>query len=77
MPLSVALATQMTREVEDALINQSKTVSEYMIEFMNMTTEPGTKPNTTMEGLLIAALEGARMYSSDNQRNGGNNGGMN
>jgi hypothetical protein len=63
MPLSVALATQMTREVEDALINKTKSVSEYMLEFMNMSAEPGTKPCTTMECLLVASLEGARMFS--------------
>jgi hypothetical protein len=61
-----ALAAQMQLEVENALMNKSKSVGEIMMEIMNQeTTGQGTsqKVCTTMECLLIAATEAAKEFN--------------
>jgi len=64
MPLQEALAAQMQFEVENALLNKSKSVGDIMLEILNSETSTTTgKACTTMECLLIAATTAAADYS--------------
>ena len=67
MPLQDALANLMQIEVENALLNKSKSVGDIMLEIINNGPQTGKgsnqKPCTTMECLLIAATDAAREFN--------------
>jgi hypothetical protein len=64
MPLQDALAHLMQIEVENALLNKSKSVGDIMLEILNNGPTTGKGSNqkvcTTMECLLIAATDAAK-----------------